>query len=248
MRGLEGRVALVIGAARGIGRAIAIRLSEEGARVAAADLDEAGARDTARVAGAGAVAIYVDVTGSDSVRAEVAAAERALGPIDVLVNKAGRDKVEPFVRSAEETWEKVIAINLQGVLRCTRAVVERMIARRHGRIVSIASDAARVGSTGEALCSAAKSGVITVSKTLARQVVRHGINVNAVCPGPTDTPLFHSIAEENPKLMDALGRAVPLGPIGKLEEIAAAVAFLASDDASFVTGQTLSVSGSLTMA
>ena len=167
MRGLEGRVAFVTGAARGIGRAIAIRLGEEGARVAAADLDEAGARDTARAAGAGAVAIYVDVTDGDSVRAAVAAAERALGPIDVLVNNAGWDKVEPFVRSAEETWEKVIAINLKGVLRCTRAVVEGMIARRHGRIVSIASDAARVGSTGEAVYSAAKSGVIAFSKTLA---------------------------------------------------------------------------------
>ena len=248
MRGLEGRVAFVTGAARGIGRAIAIRLGEEGARVAAADLDEAGARDTARAAGAGAVAIYVDVTDGDSLRAAVAAAERALGPIDVLVNNAGWDKVEPFVRSAEETWEKVIAINLTGVLRCTRAVVEGMIARRHGRIVSIASDAARVGSTGEAVYSAAKSGVIAFSKTLAREVARHGINVNVVCPGPTDTPLFRSIAEESPKLMDALGRAVPFGRIGKPEEIAAAVAFLSSDDAAFVTGQTLSVSGGLTMA
>jgi 2-hydroxycyclohexanecarboxyl-CoA dehydrogenase len=248
MRGLQGRVVLVTGAGRGIGRAIAVRLAEEDARVAVVDLDAASARDTAAAIGEGAVGLRADVTDGASVRAAVVEAERALGPIDVLVNNAGWDKVEPFVRSAEETWEKVIAINLRGVLLCTRAVLDGMIARRRGRIVSIGSDAARVGSTGEAVYAAAKAGVIGFSKTLARELARHGITVNVVCPGPTDTPLFQGIAAENPKLMGALERAVPLGRLGRPEEIAAAVAFLASDDAGFVTGQTLSVSGGLTMA
>ena len=245
MRGLQDRVALVTGAGRGIGRAIAERLAAEGAKVAALDLDER----TAREAGAaiGGIGIAMDVTDGAAVAAAVAESQRRLGPIDILVNNAGWDKAEPFVKSSEETWDKVLAINLKGPIRMTRAVLDGMIERRRGRIVSISSDAGRVGSSGEAVYSAAKAGVIGFSKTLARELARYQINVNVVCPGPTNTQLLKDVAPENPKLIEALKRAVPFGRIGEPEEIAAAVTFLASDDAAFITGQTLSVSGGLTM-
>ena len=237
----------VTGGGRGIGRAICRRLAEEGAKVAVADLDEKNAVSVADEIGSGAVGVRVDVTDDASIRAAVAAANERLGAIDVLVNNAGWDKVEPFVKSAPEMWDKVIAINLRGPIACARAVLDGMIERGSGRIISLGSDAGRVGSTGEAVYSAAKSGIIGFSKTLAREVARYKINVNVVCPGPTDTPLLAEIAGDNAKLMDALRRAIPFGRLGQPEEIAAAVAFLASDDAAFITGQTLSVSGGLTM-
>jgi len=247
MRGFAEKVVFVTGSGRGIGRAIALRLAADGARVAVADLDGASAARTAEEIGKSAVALSIDVVDSASVRAAVAEAEKRLGPIHVLVNNAGWDKVEPFVKSEESTWDRVLAINLKGPIICARAVLDGMIERRAGRIVSLGSDAGRVGSTGEAVYSAAKAGVIGFSKTLAREVARYGISVNVVCPGPTDTPLFQGIAAENPKLMGALERAIPFGRLGRPEEIAAAVAFLASDDAAFITGQTLSVSGGLSM-
>ena len=247
MRGLDGKVALVTGAAGGIGRAIALRLAEEGVGVAATDLDESAVREVARVAKGMVLAVRLDVTDEASIREAVEECERALGPLHVLVNNAGWDKVEPFVDSDVATWDRLIAVNLKGPLLCTRAVLDGMIARGRGRIVSIASDAGRVGSSGEAVYSAAKAGVIGFTKTLARELAKSGITVNAVCPGPTDTPLLSGIAEGNPKLVQALARAVPMGRIGRPEEVAAAVALLASDDAGFVTGQTLSVSGGLTM-
>ena len=172
-------------------------------------------------------------------------AER-LGPIDVLVNNAGWDRIEPFVDSQPETWDRVLAINLRGPIAVTRAVLDPMIERGRGRIVSIASDAGRVGSTGEAVYSGAKAGIMGFSRTLAREVARFGINVNTVCPGPTNTPLLQAEAEHNPKLA-GLARAIPFGRPAEPAEIAAAVAFLASDDAAFITGQALSVSGGLTM-
>ena len=248
MRGLKGKVAFVTGAGRGIGKAIARRLAEEGAKVAVADLDETTAKATAAEIGGGAMGLKVDITDSKEVRAGVVEAERVLGPIDILVNNAGWDKAEPFIKSTEETWDKVIAINLRGPINCTRAVLDGMIARNSGRIVSIGSDAGRVGSSGEAVYSGAKGGIIAFSKTLARELARNNIGVNVVCPGPTDTPLLAEVGGSNPKLLEGLKHAIPMRRLGQPEDIAAAVAFLASDDASFITGQTLSVSGGLTMS
>ena len=170
-----------------------------------------------------------------------------IGPIEVLVNNAGWDRIEPFVDSQPETWDRVLAINLRGPIAVTRAVLDSMIERRFGRIVSIASDAARAGSTGEAVYSGAKAGVMGFSRTVAREVAGFGINVNTVCPGPTNTPLLQAEAEKNPKLIASLARAIPFGRPAEPAEIAAAVAFLASDDAAFITGQALSVSGGMTM-
>ncbi len=247
MRGLEGKVAFVTGAASGIGRATAVRLGEERARVAAADLNADGAAATASAIGPEAVGLGLDITDLSSVQAAVAEAERLLGPIEILVNCAGWDRVEPFLDSSEETWDRIIDVNLKGVIRCTRSVLDGMISRRSGRIVNVSSDAGRVGSSGEVVYSGAKAGIIGFSKGVARETARHGLRVNVVCPGPTDTPLMAATSEANPRLGEALVKAIPFRRLAKPEEIAAAIAFLASDDASFITGQTLSVSGGLTM-
>lgn len=248
MRGLERKVVLVTGAARGIGRAIAARLVHEGAQVAIADIDGDGAKDAAHDLGRNALAVTLDVTDSASVRAAVGEVLAHFERIDGLVNNAGWDKMEPFVKSSESTWDKVLAINLRGPIAVTRAVLDGMIERRCGAIVSISSDAGRVGSSGEVVYSAAKAGVIGFSKALAREVARHQIRVNAVCPGPTNTPLLAEVGADNPKLVQSLANAVPFRRIGEPEDITGAVAFLLSEDAAFITGQTLSVSGGLTMA
>jgi 2-hydroxycyclohexanecarboxyl-CoA dehydrogenase len=247
MRGLDGKVALVTGAGSGIGRAIAERLAAEGARVAASDLVPADAGATAAEIGHGAIAVQLDVSDDASIGLAVAEVTERLGPIDALVNNAGWDLIEPFVDSEPATWDRVLAINLRGPIAVTRSVLDSMISRRAGRIVSIASDAGRVGSSGEAVYSGAKAGVMGFSRTVAREVARYGINVNCVCPGPTNTPLIQREAEKNPKWLAALERAVPFGRLADPSEIAAAVAFLVSDDAAFITGQALSVSGGLTM-
>ena len=248
---LEGRVAMVTGAGRGIGAAIASALAAKGAAVAVCDLNGASATEIAQrltTSGMRASAIQVDVTDSAAVRSAVERIEAELGPIQVLVNNAGWDKFEPFVQSTEATWDRVIAINLKGPIICARAALDGMIERNRGTIINIASDAGRVGSTGEAVYSAAKGGVIAFTKTLAREMARHNITVNCVCPGPTDTPLFADMAEQMPRLPEALLRAIPLHRLGRPEDVAAAVAFLATDEASYITGQTISVSGGLTMA
>jgi 2-hydroxycyclohexanecarboxyl-CoA dehydrogenase len=245
---LEGRNALVTGAARGIGAGIARALAAAGARVALADVAADSVREVAEGLGKRGLPIVMDVSDARSVRAGVAEAEARLGPLDVLVNNAGVDTIAPFVETAEAVWDRLWAVNLKGTLLTTRAVLDGMIARKRGRIVSIGSDAGRVGSTGEAVYSATKGGVIAFSKSLAREVARHGITVNCVCPGPTDTALLEQVREYDEKLHASLARAIPLRRLGKPEDVAAAVAFLASDDAAYITGQTLSVSGGLTMA
>ena len=247
------KVALVTGGSRGIGRAISRRLAEEGARVAIADILEDEARQTATeivAAGGQALAVATDVTQLDQVRACVQHVTDTWGQIDILVNNAGWDRIEPFVESAPETWDKVIAINLRGPINLCHTVAPQMMERKQGKIISISSDAGRVGSTGEAVYSACKAGIIGFSKTLARELARSQVNVNVVCPGPTDTALLQQVTqgERGARVIEAMTRAVPFRRLGQPKEIANAVAFFASPDADFVTGQILSVSGGLTMA
>jgi 2-hydroxycyclohexanecarboxyl-CoA dehydrogenase len=195
------------------------------------------------------VAVELDVTDSGSVSDGVRRAEEALGPIEIVVNNAGWDELRPFLETEESFWDRVLEINLKGCLRVTHAVVPAMVERGWGRVVNISSDAARVGSSLEAVYSGAKGGVIAFTKTLAREVARSGVTANAVCPGPTRTPLLETMAESGgERYVESLTRAVPMRRIGEPEDVAAAVAFLASESAGFITGQTLSVSGGLTMA
>ena len=239
-------------AGRGIGAAIAAALAAEGAAVAVCDLDATAAAKTAAGLaeryGARTVGVAVDIADSTAVRAAVSRVTAELGPPDILVNNAGIDAIELFVDSAEETWDKIIAVNLRGTITVTRAVLDGMIERGGGRIIHIASDAGRVGSSGEVVYSATKGGVIAFGKALAREVAGHGITVNSVCPGPTDTALLDQVAAYSQKLRDGLSRAIPLRRVGQPADVAPAVAFLASDEAAYITGQTLSVSGGLTMA
>ena len=245
---LEGRVALVTGAGRGIGAAIARALARDGAAVALLDLDGDAARAGAAAledGGAKAVGVAADITDAAQVRAAVDEAAGSLGAVGILVNNAGWDKIEPFVDNTEADWDRILSINLKGPIVVTRAVLDGMIEQGWGRIVNIGSDAGRVGSTGEAVYSAAKGGIIAFTKTLAREMVRHGINANCVCPGPTDTAILDSMDE---RLRAALEKVIPMRRIAQPEDIAPAVAFLVSDGAGYITGQTLSVSGGLTMA
>jgi 2-hydroxycyclohexanecarboxyl-CoA dehydrogenase len=248
---LRDRVAVVTGAASGIGRAIATALAAEGARVAGLDLDEAGGRETVAAierGGGRASAHRVDVTDVATVDATIDAVVAREGGLHVLVNCAGWDTPMRFVDTTPEFWDRILAINLKGPIACTRAALRHMIGQEYGKVVSIASDAGRVGSTGEAVYSAAKGGLIAFTKTIARETARHRINVNCVCPGPSDTPLFQKeFAGPSPKLAESLKRVIPWGRLGTPEDIAPAVVFLASDDAGYITGQTLSVSGGLTM-
>ncbi len=252
MRGLNGRNAIVTGSASGIGRAIATRLAEEGCNVGVFDINETGAKETAaaiEAAGGKAAAFAADITDLGSVKSAVAAFEAAIGPTDILVNNAGWDKIVPFLDSDLELWKKVIDINLYGPLNMHYAVLPGMVERRAGAVVNIASDAGRVGSSGEAVYSAAKGGIVSFTKTLARELTRAGIRLNAVCPGPTETPLFAQAAsgEAGDKIVEGLKRAIPMRRLGQPDDYPGVVAFLASDDAGFITGQTISVSGGLTM-
>ena len=253
MARFAGKTVVVTGGGGGIGGATCRRFGADGAKVAVHDRNLEAAEKVAaaiREAGGQAQAFRCDITDRASVDAAIAATEAALGPIDVLVNNAGWDVFKPFTKTTPDDWDKLIAINLTGALHMHHAVLPGMAARKRGRIVNIASDAGRVGSSGEAVYAACKGGLIALSKTLAREHARHGITVNVVCPGPTDTALFADYKEGagNPdKLMEAFTRAIPLGRIGQPDDLPGAIAFFASDDAAFVTGQVLSVSGGLTM-
>ncbi|MFH1604733.1 MAG: glucose 1-dehydrogenase [Pseudomonadota bacterium] len=254
MRGLEHKVVIVTGGAGGIGAALCARFAAEGAAVAVFDLDgEAGEIVAAdiRTAGGKAKAYAVDISDRERVGAAVEETEQEFGPIDVLVNNAGWDRASAFLDTDAALWQKIVAINLMGPLNMHHAVLKGMSARGRGRVVNISSDAGRVGSSGESVYSACKGGIIAFSKTMARELARKHININVVCPGPTDTAMFRDFAgtgEGAEKLKSALVRAIPFGRLGQPDDVAGAVCFLASDDAAFITGQVLSVSGGLTMA
>lgn len=246
----ENKVVMVTGAASGIGEGIARALAAEGARVAVCDVDaERGPAVAAELAAAAAsVFVPLDVTSTESVTAGVGRIGGDLGPIDVLVNCAGTDVVKPFLDTDEDLWDWILDLNLMGVLRCSRAVLPGMVERgRGGRVVNVSSDAGRVGNPGESAYSGAKGGVVAFTKTIAREMARHAITANSVCPGPTETPALRRIAEETGDDPGALVRTIPLRRLGTPADVAAAVAFFASDEAGYVTGQTLSVSGGLTM-
>jgi 2-hydroxycyclohexanecarboxyl-CoA dehydrogenase len=255
MQRFQDKTVIVTGGGGGIGGATCRRFAREGARVAVFDMNlDAAETVAAHIRADGgqgqAHAFRCDITDRAAVDAAVAAAQERFGPIDVLVNNAGWDVFKPFTKTEPAQWDKLIAINLTGALHMHHAVLPGMAARKAGRIVNIASDAARVGSSGEAVYAACKGGLVAFSKTIAREHARHGITVNVVCPGPTDTALFADYKQGagNPeKLMEAFTRSIPLGRIGQPDDLPGAIVFFASDDAAFVTGQVLSVSGGLTM-
>ncbi|MYE47827.1 MAG: glucose 1-dehydrogenase [Gammaproteobacteria bacterium] len=252
MRGLSDKVVVVTGGGGGIGTAICNRFAEEGAKVAVFDLDGAAAEKV--VAGLEADRCHVeavDITDLTAVDEALTRTEEALGLIDVLVNNAGWDRFSMFLDTDEELRNRVVDINLLGPINMHHSVLSRMASRNQGVVVTIASDAGRVGSSGQAVYSACKGGMVAFTKTMAREMMRHGILLNCVCPGPTDTPMLQAFQEEGElgqKVYDGLKRAMPMRRLGEPEDIPGIVAFLASDDAKFVTGQVISVSGGLTMA
>lgn len=242
-------VAFVTGGASGIGAATARRLAKEGMQVIVADRDIEGARVVAD--DIDGVAVHVDVTDADEVRAAVRGGEEAVGPIDVLVNNAGADRFAFFVETDESQWDEVLAVNLRGTIACTHAVLPGMLVRRGGAIVNVASEAGRMGAVAGSVYSAAKAGVIGFTKAIAREGARYGVRCNAVSPGPIETPLLNGSAEEygakGAKLKQMMIDATAMGRSGTPEEVAAAIAFLASNEAGYITGDTLAVSGGLSM-
>ena len=244
----ENKTAVVTGAGSGIGRATAQTLAREGAHVIVADIDGASGEASAaaiRAQGHRATFMPVDMTDTASIEAFAAAAQSQCGPIDVLVNAAGWGRTAPFVEGTPDFWARLVALNFVGPMTLAKALLPAMIERASGKIVNIASDAGRVGSLGETVYAGAKGGLIAFTKSLARETARYQINVNCVCPGPTDTPLMAAVPD---KVKDALIKAIPFRRLGKPEEVADAVVFFASERARYITGQVLSVSGGLTMA
>lgn len=248
------RIALVTGGARGIGAEIARTLARDGMPTAICDIRYELALANARgieEAGGRALAVEMDIRSHDSVLAGVELVRRELGEVDVLVNVAGWDELKPFVQSDEDFWQEVLEVNFKGGLRLTRLLVPSMIERGWGRVVNISSDAGRVGSSLESVYAGAKGAIISFTKTLARETARLGVTANIVCPGPTDTEMLRDVAQAHPdaeKVLERLARAVPMKRLGRPEDVAAAVSFFASEQTGYITGQTLSVSGGLTMA
>ena len=243
----QSRTAVVTGAGSGIGRATAVRLAGSHDHVAVTDIDEDGAKETCDLIaanGGSASALRVDVTDRESILELVSILKGESRTVSTVVNNAGWDRAMPFVDTEPEFWEQVVRINYLGPVAVTHAFLPQMIENGRGHIVNVGSDAGRVGSLGETVYAGAKGGVIAFTKSLAREVARYGINVNCVCPGPTDTPLFHQQFE---KLRDSLVRAIPFRRLAEPEETAHAIAFFSSDEATYITGQVLSVSGGLTM-
>ena len=254
MRGLKNKTVLITGAAGGIGQALTVRFAEEGCRLGLIDMNANALEATAqraRGAGATATTYAIDITDYNAVKSAVEAFAGEAGRIDVLVNNAGYDKFTLFLDSKPDFWEKVIAVNLKGPINLLHAVLPHMVKAKSGKVVNVASDAGRVGSSGESVYSACKGGIIALTKTLAREMARDNIKLNAVAPGPTDTALFHGFigeGEAGQKVHAALEKSIPLRRIAKPEDIVGAIVFLASDDADYITGQVFSVSGGLTMA
>lgn len=254
MRGLTDKTVIVTGGGGGIGGALCRRFGEEGCRVAVLDLNRDAAETTRAAveeAGGRARAYAVDITDYQAVTDTVTALEADLGAPGVLVNNAGYDVFKPFLDTEPAMWQSLIDINLTGALNMHHRVLPRMVETGGGRVINVASDAARVGSSGEAVYAACKAGLVGLSKTLARELARQGITFNVVCPGPTDTALLKGVTDTagNPeKLREAFRRAIPMGRLGQPEDFPGLVALLASDDAAFITGQVISISGGLTMA
>jgi len=241
------KVAVVTGAASGIGKATAEALAEEGATVVAADIDRdkgEAAIAAIRAKGHKADFIAVDLTDEASIKAFADAVQARFGVVDILINGAGWGKTHPFWEGSPEFWDKVVALNFVGPMQLAKALLPKMMERGSGKVVNIASDAGRVGSLGETVYSGAKGGLIAFTKSLAREMARYNINVNCVCPGPTETPLLFAVPEKH---LEAFKKAIPFRRFGKPSEVADAVVFFASDRASYITGQVLSVSGGLTM-
>ncbi|MBK0870370.1 SDR family oxidoreductase [Saccharopolyspora sp. HNM0986] len=252
---MSNRVAFVTGGAQGIGEGISKTLGAQGFRVAVADLNLQRAKETAGSITSGdgkAVPVEVDVTDTGSVESALKTAADELGPVEIVVNNAGFDDFMKFVDTTEEFWDRILEVNFKGALRVVKTAVPGMIDRGWGRVVNVGSDAGRVGSSLESVYSGAKGGIISFTKTLAREVATKGITANTVCPGPTDTPALRKFADSSgqdaEKVIGGMTKAVPMRRLAEPDDIAAAVAFFASDAAGYVTGQTLSVSGGLTMA
>ncbi len=241
---LKGKVAVVTGAASGIGKACALNLASKGATVVVLDIDRAGG-EAMLAHGEAFEYVHVDLSDLASIQESARIILANHDHVDIIVNVAGWDRIQPFVENTPEFMDKVLAINLTGPLRLTRELLPSMIKANYGKIVNVSSDAGRVGSMGETVYAAAKGGLMAFTKSLAREVARYRINVNCVCPGPTDTPLFHAQPE---KLKDALIRAIPFRRLAAPEETADAIAFFAGPECDYVTGQIMSVSGGLTMA
>ena len=244
---MDGKSVVVTGGASGIGRATVLTFCEAGAHVFLGDINEEGGAETASMAdgkGAGATFLPLDITDDGSIEAFAKEVHGAADQVDAVANVAGWDIIEPFIQNTPDFWEKVVRINLMGPVKVTRAFLDPMIERNAGKIVNVSSDAGRVGSMGETMYAGTKGGIIAFTKSLAREMARHRINVNCVCPGPTDTPLF---AAQPERMREALTRAIPFRRLAEPEDIANAILYFACDRTDYITGQVLSVSGGLTM-